>query len=233
MEEFRAFLKRGGRSPSAVKRCVRMVQDFEQYLHRHRAGVHPSEAGPEELAAYVAWIEREPKASAKTHLWALRYYYQYTSNEAMEVLASELRQQRISRKPFALKDFRGVDSEYVAKLSAAGIQDVDQMLQAGRTPSDRQELAESTGVSVAVLLELVKLSDLARIPGIKSIRARLYYDAGVDTIEEMARWDPAELRGMLIDFVEQTGFDGIAPLPKEAASAVKTARGLPKVVEYE
>jgi hypothetical protein len=233
MEDFRIFLKRGGRSPSAVNRCLRMVQEFEQYLHLHHAGVLPDEAGPDELEAYVAWIEREPKASAKTHLWALRYYYQYVSNEEMEHLASLLRQQRITRKPFALKDFRGVDPECVDKLAAVGIRDVKQMLQAGRTPGGRRDLARGTGVSVDAILELVKLSDLARIPGVKSIRARLYYDAGVDTTEKMARWDPAELREMLIDFVEQTGFDGIAPLPKEAASAVTTARRLPKVVEYE
>jgi hypothetical protein len=233
MEEFQAFLMRGGRSPNAVKRCLRMVQEFEQYLHLHHTGVHPDEAGPDELEAYVAWIEREPKASAKTHLWALRYYYQYTTNEEMEHLAGVLRQQRISRKPFALKDFRGVHPECVDKLSAVGIRDVKQMLQAGRTPADRQDLAKRTGVSVDTILELVKLSDLARIPGVKSIRARLYYDAGVDTIEKMARWDPAELRAMLIEFVEQTGFDGIAPLPKEAAFTVATAKRLPKAVEYE
>lgn len=233
VEEFRAFLKRGGRSPSAVSRCLHMVQAFEQYLLEHQPGKHLDEAGPEELAAFVAWIEREPKASAKTHLWALRYYYQYTSNENMEHLTSVLRQQRIDRKPFALKDFRGVDPECAEKLSAAGIQDVKQMLQAGRTPRDRQVLAEKTGVPVGTILELVKLSDLARIPGVKAIRARLYHDAGVDTLERMAQWDPAELRAMLIEFVGRTGFDGIAPLPKEAASSVKTARDLPKVVEYE
>lgn len=233
MEEFQAFLQRGGRSPSAVRRCLRMVQEFEHYLHLHHAGVHPGKARPEELAAYVAWIEREPKASAKTHLWALGYYYQHTSNEDMEHLAGVLRQQRISRKPFALKDFRGVDPGCIEELAAAGIRDVEQMLQAGRTPGDRQELAESTAVSIDTILELVKLSDLARIPGVKAIRARLYYDAGVDTIERMARWEPAELRAMLIGFVEQTSSDGIAPLPKETASAVQTAKRLPRVVEYE
>ncbi len=48
----------------------------------------------------------------------------------------------------------------------------------------------------------------------------------------MAEWDPVELRAMLVSFVERTGFDGIAPLPKEAASAIATAKRLPKVVEY-
>jgi hypothetical protein len=106
------------------------------------------------------------------------------------------------------------------------------MLEAGRTPQDRRALAEKTGVPLDAVLEYVKLSDLARIPGTKGIRARLYYDAGVDTLEKMAEWDPVELRAMVISFVERTGFDGIAPLPKEAASAVATARRLPKVVEY-
>ncbi|MDH5596160.1 MAG: DUF4332 domain-containing protein, partial [Candidatus Bathyarchaeota archaeon] len=81
-------------------------------------------------------------------------------------------------------------------------------------------------------LEFVKLSDLARILGIKGIRARLYFDAGVDTVEKMAEWNPKELRGMLIEFVERTGFDGIATLPKEAEFSVKKAKRLPRIVEY-
>jgi hypothetical protein len=78
----------------------------------------------------------------------------------------------------------------------------------------------------------VKLSDLARIPGLKNIRARLYYEAGVDSIKKLAVWDPEELRAMLVDFVEETGFEGIAPWPKEASSAVKTAKKLPEMVDY-
>ena len=40
------------------------------------------------------------------------------------------------------------------------------------------------GVPLEVILEFVKLSDLARIPGLKTIRTRLC-DAGVDTIERL------------------------------------------------
>jgi hypothetical protein len=60
----------------------------------------------------------------------------------------------------------------------------------------------------------------------------LYVDAGVDTIEKMATWDPADLRAMVVGFVERTGFDGIATLPAEAAFTVARARELPKIVEY-
>jgi hypothetical protein len=62
--------------------------------------------------------------------------------------------------------------------------------------------------------------------------AHLYYDAGVDTLEKMAQWEPEDLREMLIEFVERTGFDGIAPLPKEIQFTVTTASKLPQIVQY-
>ena len=55
---------------------------------------------------------------------------------------------------------------------------------------------------------------------------------GMDTIEKMAQWDPQELRTMIVQFVEQTGFDGIATLPTEARFSVQQAKKLPRIVEY-
>ena len=191
------------------------------------------QAEPEDLEAFVAWIEREPKSSAQTHLWAIRYYYQYRPDEEMEQLAGLLRAERIVRKPFALKDFVGVEQDHAEKLAAAGIQNVEQMLKAGRTAADRQALSDRTGVPLEAIVEFVKLSDLARIPGIKGIRARLYHDAGVDTVEKMAEWDPEALRAMLVEFVARTGFEGIAALPKEIDFSITRAKRLPKVVQYE
>jgi hypothetical protein len=48
----------------------------------------------------------------------------------------------------------------------------------------------------------------------------------------MARWEPDKLRVMLLDFVEKTRFQGIAPLPKEAEFTVAEAKKLPKIIEY-
>lgn len=231
-EGFQTFLKRGGRSASAMKRCIVYVQEFERYLHDHAQGQALDETGIEELDGYVEWIEQEPRASAKGHLWALRYYFDYVSNEALRDHASALRQERIRRTPFPLRRFRGVDPNHAQALAILGIENVDQMREAGRTAQDRQALAERTGIPPDAILELVKLSDLARVAGLKGIRARLYHDAGVDTIEKLAAWEPDALRAMLVEFVEHTGFDGIAPLPKEAAGAVAQAKKLPQVVKY-
>ena len=230
-QEFRAFLKRGGRSASAASRVVALVRQFEGYL-MGQGGPAVDDAGVDDLEKFVDWIEQKPGTSAKGHLWALRYYYDYLSNKEMRLNAGILREQRIERKPFPLIGFRGVDPEHVNRLAAVGIANVRQLLRAGQTPSARDTLSRETGISAQEILELVKLSDLARLPGVKGIRARLYYDAGVETVEEMATWDPEDLRAMVAGFVERTGFDGIAPLPLEAKSAVTRARTLPRIVEY-
>ena len=135
------------------------------------------------------------------------------------------------RNPFRLREFRGVNLEHIQMLEAKGIKNADQMLAAGSTRQQRRQLAEAAGVPESAILELVKLSDLARLPGVKGIRARLYYDAGVDSVEKMAGWEPEELRIMVTEFAVRTGFDGIPPLPKEVSSTVANAQKLPKVVE--
>ena len=137
-----------------------------------------------------------------------------------------------THKPFLLREFRGVNPEYIEKLRAAGIRTAAQMLAAGETAAKRAALAREVGIPDEAILELVKLSDLARLPGVKGIRARLYYDAGVDSVEKMASWEPEALRVMVAEYVQRTGFEGIAPLPAEVRSTVANARKLPKVVEY-
>jgi hypothetical protein len=231
-EAFSRFLKRGGRSPNAIKRCLRMVGTYQQYLAEECDGRRPQDASVEELEAFVDWLEGQGDASARTHLWALRYYYHFIDEEDMAAQAATLREWRIERTPFLLANFRGVNPEYAQALAAAGVRDVVQMLKVGATRASREALAGRTDVPYTAILEMVRLSDLARLPGVKAIRARLYVDAGVGSIEELAAWNPEELRTMLMAFVDATGFDGIAPLPKEASSAVAKAKRLPKLVQY-
>jgi site-specific recombinase XerD len=232
VEAFEKFLKKGGRSPNVVKKVIAQVDAFRRYLLEERGCKNIEEAGAEDLEAFVSFVEEKKKGSAKKYLHSIHYYYDYTSNEEMRDLAGKLRRQRIMEAPFPLEDFRGINQAHVEKLAGIGVRNVKDMLVAGRTRKARLELAAKTGVPEEAILELVKLSDLARLSGVKSIRARLYYDAGVDTAEKMAKWEPEKLRAMLIDFVEKTRFQGIPPLPKEAESTVAAAKKLPKIVEY-
>ena len=231
-ETFQKFLRRGGRSPRAAKRVITQVLGYERYLHDERKCKELDKAKPKDLEAFVSYTEEKKKGAAKKYLHSIRYYYEYTGNKEMRDLAARLRKQRIKQTPFPLRDFSKINPAHVEKLEALGIRNANQMLTAGKTRKKRQELSAKTGIPAEVILELVKLPDLTRIFGVKSIRARLYYDAGVDTLDKMAKWNPDKLRAMLTDFVQETGFDGIAPLPKEAEFTVKEAKRLPRIIEY-
>jgi len=230
-EEFIRFLKRQGRTADVALRVAAIVGEFARHLEAER-GKGLDEAAPADLEAYVASIECAPKTSAKGQLWAICYYYDYSGNQPMRERAHALRAARVAKAAFPLAGFQGVDPTHVARLAAVGVKDAAQMLAAAATPAARVRLAERAGVPPVAVEELTRLADLARLPGVKGVRARLYYDAGVDSVERLAAWEPEALRAMLVEYVARTGFDGIAPLPKEAEHTVATARRLPRVVEY-
>ncbi|MDO8122788.1 MAG: DUF4332 domain-containing protein [Candidatus Hermodarchaeota archaeon] len=231
---FRQFLKRGGRTPHTIDNVVKIVRFYEAYLDKFAEGKVIEQATPDDLVTYVDWFEREEEKSAKGQLWAIRYYYRFINNKPMVMQVSELREERtaMTRKSFKLRNFLGINTTYVEKLEALGIHDVNQMRTRGRTPDQRRELSIKTDIPEEIILELVKLSDLARLPGVKGIRARLYYNAGIDTVEKMAEQNPDTLLVAMREFVEETGFEGIAPLPKEIESSINTAKKLPKEIEY-
>ena len=229
--EFREFLKRKRRKQSAIEQIILYISDFETYLKTFYPGKTLEETTSESLESYVSWLESETGELASKPLWAVRYYFDFIGNRELSDWAGELRSERVKRKPFMIKNFRGVNPEHIAKLDALYIENRDQMLDAGRKPRLREALAEKTGIPLDGILELVTLSDLGRLGGVRRVRARLYYDAGL-TPDIIATWDPEALHTMLVEFVETTYFDGIAPQPKEVQNLVKDARKLPKIVDY-
>lgn len=232
MEAFKKHLKRRGKKKHVADALVSHVEQFSQYLKQR--GLELESAATDDLAAFAADLESVQKGAAKKVVRGIALYYNLVGNDAMAALARKIREEATAktRKAFVLKNLSGVNQKHTDKLAAEGIVNVEHMITAGKTESLRLKLAEETGIPQESILELVKLSDLARLPGVKGIRARLYHDAGVDTVEKMAHWEPEALRTMVADFVERTNFDGIAPLPKEASSTVATAKKLPKLVEY-
>jgi predicted flap endonuclease-1-like 5' DNA nuclease len=190
---------------------------------------------PADLDVYAAAGEARQPGSSGKFVRGLALYYHFAGNTEMVAHATQIREEKTAkqRRVFPLKEFRGVDPAHIEKLAAAGVINVEQMLAAGATPVARQQLAGTTGIPEDTILELVKLSDLSRLAGLKGIRARLYHDAGMDTVEKIAAWEPEELRATLAEFVVRTGFEGIAPLPKEVQNVVATARSLPRIVEYQ
>jgi hypothetical protein len=233
MEEFGKHLKRQGKKEHVVAGLVDQVQQFEQFLAGRR-GVGLDAAICRDLEAYAEQAERQRKGKARIAVRGVALYYAWAGREELASCAHAIREAGIARtrRSLSLREFVGLDNADLDGLTAEGIVNVEQMIAAGSTPAERQVLSAQTGVPLGTLREIVKLADLARIPGVAGIRARLYHDAGVDTIAKLAAWEPDALREMLINFVARTGFAGIAPLPKEVDFTIATARKLPQLVEW-
>lgn len=230
LDAFKEYLKRGGRSTNAALRAIEYVEQFERYLGDH--GRILDDADPEDLESFVAMVEAEPNESAKLHLWGIAYYYDFLDDPIMVHVAATMRRERVEQTPFRLRRFRGIDLDDTDRLASAGIRTAAELLAAASTRADRAALARRTEVSPADLDELVHLADLARIPGVKGIRARLYFDAGIQSTADLSGRDPTELLDLLRRFVAETAFDGIAPLPGEVRHAVETAQRLPSTIEW-
>jgi hypothetical protein len=230
--EFKKYLKKSGRKNTAIVQITTYISEFEKFYSNRYQGNPIEDVSILDLEDFVADVESASKGAGKKPLWALWYLFDFLGREELCRTASEMRAERIKKIPFKLERFMEVNQKYTDILKGVGIENVNQILDAGRNPELRQELASRTGIPLDYIVELVKLSDLTRIGAVRSVRARLYFSAGVDTPEKMAEWDPTELREMLLGFIEESGFQGIAPLPKEARNAVADAKKLKSIIDY-
>ena len=205
---------------------------FENHLKKRKKEIHHTTK--EDLLDYAASCESEKKGSARIKIRGVALYFGYIGDSKMAATANGIREAGISkdRPLFKLKDFLWVNQAHVSKLKIVGITDISQMIESGKARDARKKLAESTGIATEDILELVKLSNLARLTGVKGIRARLYHDAGLDTWEKIALLDAHKLRDVCTRFVKATSFPGVPPTPKEAAYTVSSAKTLPRIVEW-
>jgi hypothetical protein len=228
MQAFRRHLKSRGKKDHVADDLCARVSRFGEHLAASTRTL--GEAGAEDILAYAG----EDPAGGKNDLRALALYFAFMGNHELAQVAGKAREGRIAsrRAPFKMAGFRGVDPAHIAALAADGVVDVDQMIRAGATPQDRRALSEATGVPLERIVEYVKLADISRIGAVKAVRARLYVDAGIDTIDKVAALSPEEFKRAVVEYVQGTGFDGIATLPKEAENAVKTARTIERLVVW-
>ncbi len=136
-------------------------------------------------------------------------------------------------KPVNLGEIPEVDPQNIERLAGVGIKHTRQLFDRGRSKSDRARLCRETGVPAGELLELVGLSDLARIGGVGPVFARIIYDAGYDTLARLAGASADEVYEQLVLLNQEKEFTRAKFTVKDVRFCVITARELPKVIEYE
>jgi hypothetical protein len=135
-------------------------------------------------------------------------------------------------RPVPLKKLPGIEAEHIEQLVASGIKDTKQLWERAAGLQDRTELAKEAGVPGEVLLELVKLSDVARAPWVGPAFARLLVDSGVDTIAKLSQQSADGLREQLIATNAETQVYR-APVPggEDMAHWLDLVRQLPVALE--
>ncbi|MHA2246829.1 MAG: DUF4332 domain-containing protein [Candidatus Hodarchaeales archaeon] len=232
-ENFYTYLKKTGRKQHVIERYQGFLGDFEKFLKEEKGIQSAQKANADDLKDFAEFYETEKK-TARTALYALIHYYKSIPNEQMALKAQELRKPRKAKKsPFSLNQMLGINPKFIERLANVGIKTANQMIEAGKTKSQRLSLAKRLDIPYDIILELVKLSDLSRVGYVRTKFTRLFYNAGIESPAELSKWDNIELRSFLNNFIEKSGWEGIAPFPSDLSNYIEDAKRLPKIIKYD
>jgi predicted flap endonuclease-1-like 5' DNA nuclease len=126
----------------------------------------------------------------------------------------------------------GVGQVYSDKLSEFGIKTTKDLLEQGRTPKGRRELAEKTDISPKLILEWVNRADLIRIKGVSEEYSDLLESSGVDTVVELSRRNPDNLQKKMIEVNDEKKLVRRVPKLNQVKEWVEQAKKLPRIIEY-
>ena len=119
-------------------------------------------------------------------------------------------------------------------MKEKAIHDSDQLLDACRSPHERNELGKHCGLSRQKVLALADRADLARIHGVGGVLSDLLENIkGVTTVADLAKQRPARLHHELEDLIEEKKIKlvGRAPSRELVKDWIKQAKALEKVLE--
>lgn len=154
----------------------------------------------------------------------------FLSGEYLTILLRELNS--TLPKPNKIADFTEISSETIGKLEKIGITNTERLYDKVIKRSDRQKLANITGLDERDILKLAKLTDLSRIKWVGVTYAQILYDLGVDTVEKVSKSDPIDLHSRVNQMIKERNiFKGTIGL-NDIKILVEVATEIPMEIEY-
>lgn len=136
-------------------------------------------------------------------------------------------------KPINLKDFPGVKLELIQKLEQAGIKNTKQIFEKVRTEEERWAFANQVQISYKDILELTKLTDVARLKWVGPKFARLLVELNYDTVEKVANSNYEALYQDLLRTNEEKGvYKGKFGLNYMESWVNVVVQDVPQVIQY-
>lgn len=133
---------------------------------------------------------------------------------------------------YKIVEIEGIGDTYAKQLEEVGIKTTEDLLNCGKKPKGRAELAEKTGISPKYILKWVNHADLFRIKGVAGQFAELLEAGGVDTVKELKHRVAANLYAKLVETNDAKNLCNRVPSEKEIEKMIEQAKELPPMVEY-
>ena len=133
---------------------------------------------------------------------------------------------------YKIIDIEGVGEVYGAKLTAAGINKVSELLEKCAAPKGRKELAAQTEIPEKLILRWTNHADLFRINGVGPQFAELLEAAGVDTVKEFRHRVAENLQPKLQELKDARKICGRVPAVSEVQKMIDQAKELEPKVTY-
>lgn len=133
---------------------------------------------------------------------------------------------------YKIEEIEGIGSVTGEKLRNAGITNTDKLLANSKTKKQRQQLADTSGISEKQILKFANMADLFRINGVGQEFAELLEAAGVDTVPELAQRNAENLSAKMEEVNNEKKLTRRNPSLKEVEKWVDEAKNLPRVLEY-
>lgn len=94
-----------------------MEKEFQAFLQRGGRSASAQKRIMTYLRAFERFLREE-------RIWALAYYFEFMNNQELHEFARILRAERITRRAFPLREFRGLQPDDVEKMNQEGITNV-------------------------------------------------------------------------------------------------------------
>ncbi|MFB0562540.1 MAG: DUF4332 domain-containing protein [Candidatus Lokiarchaeia archaeon] len=131
-----------------------------------------------------------------------------------------------------IEKIEGIGEVYTEQFKAIGIKTTKDLLEAGKTPSGREELAKKMDLSTELILEWVQDSDLMRIKGVSEEYSDLLEESEVRDVPDLATKDPASLYKKILEVNAEKKIVRKTPLRNDIKKWIEQAKKLPKIIEY-
>jgi len=131
-----------------------------------------------------------------------------------------------------LVDIEGIGETYAAKLEAAGISSLENLLEVCCVKKGRSAIADKTGISEKLVLNWVNRADLSRVKGISTQYADLLECSGVDTVPELAQRNAENLHAKMVEVNEAKNLVRQVPSASQVEDWVAQAKELPRVITH-